>query len=158
MNHADICKFIDNYGKKKSRKYLVLISVIAIALCFTVSGSLLQYFASVSVTVDVEPVILVDGASGTTIQDSFSCYPGNTTNITHTIENKHTELTYVISFNTIADEGLTVTFWEDLTEVTNVSIPSLTTTEVNFSYYVEPNVNPDEDLTATITVEYENAM
>ena len=169
MKHIDLCRWIDNQFVIQKRKKKPYLKLIGIAIAFMVVGfssaGLLTYFARIQTNIDVEPVILVDGLSGNTINDAFTSMAGTTVNITHNVTNLHENNSIPVIFNvTQCDEGLNITIWtitnppyQDITYnncMCSANLEPLQTFVFNVSYTISPYANPDEDLSGTIQVEH----
>ena len=162
-------KFSDNiiikdprYQQRKRRGKSAIIAIAGVSIIVgSIIGvaSLISFYAQLNVDIDVRDVILVDDQTQPLISDQFSCYPGNTTNFTHSIENLHPALTYKLNLTKLSiDEGLEVTFIVDGSIAKNVTVPPSTTKDFKISYYVVPNADPDDNLTASVKVEYLDAV
>ena len=141
--------------KMKRRTLYGIFTVLGLTLMLCVSASYVDWYGRVSANISVQDVIFVDGEAQTTIADTFSCYPGNTTNCSHNISNIHPSYTYKLNFS-VSDvtEGLTVAFWVDGAQVENVTISPQTIKDFNISYHVAANADPDDVYNATIQIEY----
>jgi len=163
-NYNNIIKFVDNIGhtpRKHTKKTVFsLVGVSIIILSIICSGALLTYFASISVDVSVEGVIFVDGQEGATINEQVSCMVGNINTTDHNISNEHTALTYKLDFNVSGvTEGMQVTILnETFHQIDNITIPPGQTVDFHIRYYVLPDADPEDTYTATINIEYMEAV
>lgn len=142
-----------------SKKALVAVSIL-ITLSLIVSAGIVNHFAQINASITVEGVIYVDGEQQQTINEAFTCYPGNVTNLTHNISNIHGVYTYQLNLSIISvDEGLTVTFYNETEdEIKDITVLPNSYELVNFSYYVLPNADPnDSPYNATIEIQYLDA-
>jgi len=139
----------------KRRTAYGIFGVLFLTLMLCVSASYVDWYGRVSANISVQDVIFVDSEAQTTISDTFSCYPGNTTNCSHNISNIHIDYTYKLNFS-VSDvtEGLTVAFWVDGSPVENVTVAPQTIKDFNISYTIAANADPDDTYNATIQIEF----
>jgi len=150
----------DDMDKKTTIKILGVLTILF--LTSTVSGALIQYYATIQTSIDVQDIIFIDNTTKSTITDSFSCYPANTTIISHEAKNLHDLYTYKLYFN-IQDcsEGLTVEIWDCRDTPFKLSnnilwVNASMTVPFQIRYIVAPNVDPSEDLSCNIFVEFDS--
>lgn len=155
---------MDNIGhtpRKHTKKTVFSIIGVSIILVSIIGiGSTLQYFASIQIDVSVDGVIFVDGQEGATINENVQCMVGNINTTDHNISNEHTALTYKLDFNISGvTEGMQVTILnETFHQIDNISIPPGSTVDFHIRYYVLPDADPSDTYTATIQVEYLEAV
>ena len=143
----------------KRRTAVVLVaSLIAMAVVFS-SASLLSYFGRIEANIDVTPMLLIDGESGTIIQESFSAMAGTTVNKTHTLQNLNENISVIVNFSVVScDEGLEMQFWKAYEPYNQIfwslTIEPLTTYDVNFTYIIHPLADPNEDLSSVVEIIY----
>jgi len=138
---------------------LIAVTAILLSGCVLLgSSALLDYFSRIEANIDVTPTLLIDGACGTIIQESFSAQAGTSVNRTHSIQNLGNQ-TIIVNFSVVScDEGLDLKFfkaYEPFNEILySLSIESQTTYNINISYTIAVNADPNQDLSAIIEVIY----
>jgi len=143
----------------KTTKSIIAVSVILL-LGAVVGAGVIDWYAQINPTIDVTGVIYVDGQEFPQITDVVNTTVGNTTIIEHTIKNKHTELTYNLSFNysNNATTGLTVSIWYGGNEVSFVEVFPDTLITFEIQYEVLPNADPREAYNCSaIVIAFEDA-
>lgn len=131
---------------KKAVRYLLVL--FTICLCVFATAELLEYYAQISVDIEVLPSILVDNLEFPTIIDGFSAMQGETIRVNHTVENLNENNSLELYFNiTQVSEGLIVSI-----DPLNYTLAPSEFYEFTIEYYILPNAYGN--LTALIQVEY----
>ena len=142
----------------KKRTLFAFFSVSIIILAISGTSLLLSFFAEINVDINVTEVLKVDGMScPALINDNITVQACSYQNVTHNISNLHSSKSITVDFNiTQIDEGLTVSFFDNITktELTNTTVSPNDYKIIIFQYDVACNVDPNENVTATIQVEY----
>lgn len=136
----------------------VFVGLVASCLIIGIaSAGLLSYFALIDITIDVDPSILInDEPAPYEGYFSFNGMAGNITSYIYNATNLRDDAIYILNFSVNADEGLNIRFLNDtLDEIQNITVNPLET--VNFTVETEIDflADPEQDLTAYITVEPE---
>ena len=137
----------------RKRTAYSIFTVLFLTLMLVVSAGFVDYFSRVEAEITVNDVIFCDGEARTIISDVLSMMPCNTTNVTHTVTNIHTDYTYKLELDLVSeDTGLTTTYWAfSGSEITNITIPPKNSVYFNISYHVACNANASDSPYQAVT-------
>ena len=145
--------------RRMNRKIMTGLVVLFVSAMVATAG-IVNWYAQISPTIDVQGVIYIDGEEFPAIVDVVNTTVGSTVIISHTIENIHDALTYNLSFNfeNNATTGLIVSIWYLGSEASFVEVAPETLITFSIHYEVLPNADPREAYTCDpIIIEFNNA-